>query len=162
MQYIFNSDICKNNLKYIFCGSPELSEDTWFINYPIGYIQAYKINNNKWWYIKYVFINIEYRNKSHGFRLFQDFIKDKHYVTLKALTYIAFKCYKHCTTHKIKLYNPKYQMSMKKFKFFHSNNSLLKSYDIPEFEYHIIDKSFIDDESVFNMPLSPWMVFEII
>jgi hypothetical protein len=40
MDYIFNSDIYKNDSKYIFCGSPEFSEDTWFINYPIGYIQA--------------------------------------------------------------------------------------------------------------------------
>jgi hypothetical protein len=51
MDYIFNSDIYKNDSKYIFCGSQNFQRDTWFINYPFGYIQAYKINNNKWWYI---------------------------------------------------------------------------------------------------------------
>lgn len=164
MQYIFNNEeLCKNDSMYIFCGSPELSEDIWFVNYPYGYIQAIKINNDKWWYIKYVFINIEYRNKGYGRKLFENFIKDKNYITLKALTYIAFKCYRKCKTHTIKLYNPNYQMSIKKFKFYKSDNSLLKSYDIPKYEYHMVNNDdYIDDEEIFKMPLSPWMVFELI
>lgn len=161
MQYIFNNtEACGDNLMYIFCGSPDLSDDIWFVNYPFGYIQAYKINDDKWWYIKYVFINLEYHNKGYGRQLFQDFIKNKEYITLKAFTYIAFKCYKQCKTHTIKLYNPIYQLSMKKFNFFKSDNSLLKSYDFPSCKYYVINNDYIDDEKLFKMPLSPWMIFE--
>jgi GNAT superfamily N-acetyltransferase len=154
------NNLLQNSNLFNFCQRPAyaLDGDIWFIQYPYGYLNATYVHN--FWYIKYVFIYDEYRNKGYGKSLLSDFIRNKFKVIMKVLHLNAFNCYRKCIdTHQITLYHPKYQFSMKTGKFYLTDNTLMEPY-FCEFTDIKITKDTIIKEDIFKMPLAPFIALK--
>ncbi len=153
-------NLVKDAKLFEFCHKPfEEESDVWQILYPYGYLHATYLHD--FWYIKYVFVYEEHRNKSFGQKLVSDFIVDKQKIIMKVTSLNAFNCYKKCDSyHNIKLYHPLHQLNLKSGKFYISNNSLMKPYNL-DFISIDVDKNTEIEKEIFDMPLSPFMIVSL-